>query len=110
MNTVDRIKEECKSQRIPISRLEKDLGFANGYIAGLRKGYVPSDRLEKIAEYLKVPSNYLLTGEEPNATIEGSYSDIMKLIHTDTIIGDNDDVLFIIETVSKWSQEQKKKT
>lgn len=37
MNTVDRIKEICKERRIPLSRLEKACGFANGYIGQLKK-------------------------------------------------------------------------
>lgn len=45
MNSVERVKQLCKERKIPISRLEKDLGFANGYIGQLRKGTFPDDRL-----------------------------------------------------------------
>lgn len=45
MNTVDRVKEICKSRKIPISRLEKNLGFANGYIGQLKKGRYPTNAL-----------------------------------------------------------------
>ena len=38
MNSVERVKEICKKNKIPISRLEKDLGYSNGYISQLRKG------------------------------------------------------------------------
>ena len=38
MNSVDRVKELCKEYKIPVSRLEKELGFSNGYISQLRKG------------------------------------------------------------------------
>ena len=54
MNSVDKVKELCKEKKIAISRLEKDLGFSNGYIRGLREGKFPSDRLKAIAEYLGV--------------------------------------------------------
>lgn len=64
MNAVERIKALCKAKKIPIYKLEKDLGFANGYIGQLRKGTLPADRLKKIAEYLEVTSAYLLTGED----------------------------------------------
>lgn len=37
MNSVDRVKELCKEYKIPVSRLEKELGFSNGYISQLRK-------------------------------------------------------------------------
>ena len=60
MNSVERVKEICKERKIPISRLEKDLGFSNGYIGQLRKGTFPIDRLSKISKYLDLPISYLL--------------------------------------------------
>lgn len=64
MNSVERVKTICKDRKIPISRLEKDLGYANGYIGQLRKGVFPDDRLVEIASYLNLPTSYLLTGDE----------------------------------------------
>ena len=64
MTAVERVKAICKERHIAISRLEKDCGFGNGYIAQLRKGTFPADRLQKIASYLGVTSQYLLTGVE----------------------------------------------
>ena len=60
MNTVEMVKALCKEKHIAISKLEKDLGFANGYISGLKKGTIPHDRLILIAEYLEVPPSDLL--------------------------------------------------
>ena len=65
MTTVDRIKQICNERRIPISRLEKACGFANGYIGQLKKGSLPDDRLVKIADYLGVTPEYIQTGTEP---------------------------------------------
>ena len=72
MNAVDRVKALCMERKIPISKLERDLGFANGYIGQLRKGVFPSDRLMKIADYFSVPHLYLLNGETeaPTQTVE----------------------------------------
>ncbi len=64
MNSVERVKEICKNRKIPISKLEKELGFSNGYISQLRKGVFPADRLEKISIFLGVTTTYLMTGEE----------------------------------------------
>ena len=64
MNSVDRVKKICKERKIPISRLERDLGFSNGYIGQLRKGVFPSDRLTLIADYLNVSVDYLMTGTD----------------------------------------------
>ena len=64
MNSVERVKTICKDRKIPISKLERDLGYSNGYIGQLRKGTFPNDRLKEIAEYLEVSIDYLMTGEE----------------------------------------------
>ena len=66
MTGVDRVKAICKERKIPISKLEKDLGYGNGYIGQLRKGVFPSDRLVEIARYLGVSTEYILTGENKN--------------------------------------------
>lgn len=63
MNSVERVKMILKERGIAVSKLEKDLGFSNGYIAQLRKGMFPADRLEKIAEYLNVSTDILLYGD-----------------------------------------------
>ncbi len=64
MNTVERVKSICKERKIAISKLEKDCGFGNAYIAGLKKGSIPDDRLKIISEYLDLSIEYLMTGEE----------------------------------------------
>lgn len=71
MNSVERVKSLCKERKIPISKLEKDLGYSNGYVGQLRKGVFPADRLASIANYLNVSTEYLLNGteaEEPTLT------------------------------------------
>lgn len=63
MNSIDRIKEICVGRGIAISRLERDCGFSNGYIRGMKEGKMSAERLKKVADYLGVTSEYLLTGE-----------------------------------------------
>jgi len=78
MNSVERVKALCKERKIPISRLERDLGFANGYIGQLRKGTFPAERLSDIATYLSVSTAYLMTGEESKkAPTENGERDIL---------------------------------
>lgn len=70
MNSVERVKQLCVDRKIPISHLEKDLGFANGYIGQLRKGVFPDDRLLAIANYLNVHISDLIgiNGKETPVT------------------------------------------
>ena len=67
MNTVERIKSICKERKIPISTLEKECKFSNGYIGQLRKGTMPDDKLIRVATYLSLSMQYLSTGKEDNA-------------------------------------------
>ena len=76
MNAVERVKTICKERKIPISKLESDCGFANGYIGQLRKGVFPDDRILKIAEYLNVSVDYLMTGKEMEFTVEMAEIDL----------------------------------
>lgn len=64
MDTVERIITICKDRGIAISKLEKDCGFGNAYISGLKRGTIQSDRLKIIADYLDLSVDYLLTGTE----------------------------------------------
>lgn len=72
MNTVDKIKALCKERKIPISRLEKECGFANGYIGQLKKGTVPDDRARKIANYFDIPVEVLIDPEYIYATYDNT--------------------------------------
>ncbi|MFT3982273.1 MAG: helix-turn-helix transcriptional regulator [Lachnospiraceae bacterium] len=64
MNSVERVKKLCKDRNIPISRLERDLGYSNGYIGQLRKGVFPYERIAAISKYLNISIEYLMTGQE----------------------------------------------
>ena len=69
MNTVEFLKSILKERHIPMSRIERDLGFANGYIGQLRKGTFPYDRLVKIADYLEVSPDYLASCGAASASV-----------------------------------------
>ena len=113
MNSVERVRAICSERKIPISRLERDLGFSNGYIGQLRKGVFPADRLAMIADYLGVNTYYLLTGEgtEKAPTQEGerkvSDDDIMFALWGDSDDVDKDD-LDDVKRYAAFVRERKK--
>ena len=76
MSSVERVKEICKERKIPISKLEKDLGYGNGYLSQLKKGKLPDDRLYQIAKYLNVDPAYLSSGVKLNIS-ESSFANLM---------------------------------
>ena len=61
MNSAERARAICKERKIPITTLEKDCGFSNGYIASLKKD-LPGDKLFIVADYLCVDARWLVTG------------------------------------------------
>lgn len=78
MNSVDWVKKICKERKIPISKLERELGFSNGYISQLKKGVFPSDRLILIANYLQVSTEFLMNGVDNDGLTDKDNRDIAR--------------------------------
>lgn len=93
MNCVERVKQICKEQSIAISKMEKELGFSNGYIRSLRKGLFPYDRLMAISNYLNVSPEYIMTGkdewqpklnERDEKSLDKKVEELLTAVDTDT--------------------------
>lgn len=63
-SSVEYIREICKQRNIPISTLESECGFANGYLNPKKLKKLPYDRAVKVGEYLGISVEFLLTGED----------------------------------------------
>lgn len=108
MNEVERVKEICKERKIAISRLEKACGFSNGYIRSLKKGEMPSDRLYAVSVYLRLPMEYLLTGENPpRETLTQSELDILRMFRQLNVTGQSEAIERISEmlALAKFTRE-----
>lgn len=55
-----RIKELCKSNKISVTKLEHELGFAKGYLYKLNTTSPSVDKVKKIADFFNVDINVLL--------------------------------------------------
>jgi len=64
----DRIKELADKQKISLNVLEEKLGYSTNYLYSLKKGNPKSDRLQEIADYFNVSTDYLL-GRTDNPVI-----------------------------------------
>lgn len=73
MDSVEKVKRLCKERGVAISKVEKDLNFANGYISGLKKGVFPYKRLLAIADYFGVPVADI-EGDEMQDEIHQAYN------------------------------------
>lgn len=65
MDLKERIVNLCKERKIPVRKLEDDLGFAGGYISKLSKSTPNTDKINQIANYFSVSLDYLVNGKEP---------------------------------------------
>lgn len=63
-NSVEYVRTICRQRGIPVSALEKDCGFSNGYLNPKKLTRLPYDRAVVIAEYLGLSPEQILTGEE----------------------------------------------
>lgn len=68
MSTYETIKSLCKQHSIAVTALEKELGFGRGSIGKLRNGQTSAERLQKIADYFNVSTDFLLTGIDDGLT------------------------------------------
>lgn len=64
MGLYENVREAAKKKGYSINRLEKELGFARSYI-GKFKTITPSiDKIQKIADFLDVTTDYLMSGNK----------------------------------------------
>ena len=62
-NSVEFVREKCKEKGIPISQIEKDCGFSNGYLNPKKMSKIPSDRALIISQFLNIPVQQIMFGE-----------------------------------------------
>ena len=60
MTGVEYVRQFCKDNGIPISRVEKDLGFGNGYFNPKKLKKIPMEKAIMIADYLHCSLDALL--------------------------------------------------
>lgn len=84
-NSVQYVRDVCRQRKIPISQLEKDCGFSNGYLNPKKMSKIPYDRAQSIAEYLNISVEMILTGEEtekPLVNGDEELTDYLEMLKT----------------------------
>ena len=64
----DKIKEVAKTKSLSIYRIERDLGFSNGSLRKWDSSTPSGDKIEKVADYFNVSTDFLL-GRTENPSI-----------------------------------------
>lgn len=67
-STLEKIKELAKKRGIPLSKLEESLGYSTNYFYTLKTKTPNAERLQEIADYFNVSTDYLL-GRTDNPSI-----------------------------------------
>lgn len=62
MGLYENVKNVAKTKGYSINRLEKELGFSRSYILKFKTITPSVEKIQKIADFLDVPSEYLTTG------------------------------------------------
>ena len=64
-NSVEYVRRLCRERGIPVSQLERECGFSNGYLNPRKMEKLPYDRACTIAAYLGIMPEQVLTGAAP---------------------------------------------
>ena len=67
-STLEKIKELAQKRGISLQKVAEDLGYSINYLYTLKEKTPKSDRLQEIADYFNVSTDYLL-GRTDNPTI-----------------------------------------
>ena len=81
-STFEIVKDLCEKQGISLNTLEDKLKLGKNSLYGLKRNQPSAERLQQIADYFNVSTDYLL-GRTDNPTIAGGRSepdDIDKII------------------------------
>lgn len=70
MGLYENVRAAAKAKGYSINRLEKELGFARSYVSKFKTITPSADKIQKIADFLDVSSEYLLTGENTSKTTD----------------------------------------
>ncbi|WP_019851512.1 helix-turn-helix transcriptional regulator [Desulfitobacterium sp. PCE1] len=57
---LEKIQSLCKTHKITLTQLERELGFGRGALYKWTKSFPTADNLQKVADFFKVSTDYLL--------------------------------------------------
>ena len=69
-NVIEKIRMICEQKNIPVSQLEKDLGFGNGFLNPKKVNDIKMGRLFAILDYLGVSREEFFGEDSPEAEID----------------------------------------
>lgn len=93
----------CNEKGVTPYKVAKETGLTTATLSNWKSGrYVPKhDKMQRIAKFFGVSVEYLMRDEEDPTPSPAPQNDY--------VISENDDLRYILDTVGKWSDAQKKR-
>lgn len=101
---VEKIRAVCKEKGVKITKLEKDLGFSNGYLNPKKIETIPYERASMIAAYLGIDLNIIFPTAQP-ATPYYLDDEVRQIAEE---LAKNKDLKILFDTTRKVSAEDLK--
>jgi len=102
MTTFEIVKTLCKERKISINDLEESLGYSKNTLYRLKTQTPGSDKLEAIADYFDVSTDYLLARTEIKRCYDlkvNNESDVDKKLHEIINELDEEDKVLLIASL-----------
>lgn len=120
MSLLDRIKLLASTHQLSLAELERKLNFSNGSLRKLDSSTPSGDKIEKVADYFNVSTDYLLgRTDNPNvantdtaAFVDGRVIDLREAAASSMLFDgkplDEDDIDFITTVLSAHFKNKNK--
>ena len=79
MSYVEYVRDICKKKGIPISKMESDLGYGNGYFNPKKLKKIPIEKAQAVAEYLKIDVFDILDEKDQRLLLSNQSRDAYKI-------------------------------
>ncbi|MEY8462473.1 helix-turn-helix domain-containing protein [Streptococcus merionis] len=116
-STFEKIRQLAKKRGVSLQKVAEDLGFSVNYLYTLKEKTPKSDKLQEIADYFNVSTDYLLGRTDnpniaENTTIDGQVIDLRKAAANTMLFDgkklDEDDIDFITAVLSAHFKAKEK--
>jgi len=101
-SVIEKIRRICAEKGIPVSKLEEDLGFGNGYLNPKKVNDIKMGRLFAILDYLGVSKAEFFGDDSLEAEMDASLKEFLEL-------KENHDFLALMDGYKKMTPKEIRK-
>lgn len=75
-----RVKDLANQRKVSLAKVERDLGFSNGIISTWKNGRASQDKINQLADYFNVTTDYLLGRTDTPQFTRKDEKDVQKIL------------------------------